>query len=82
MDEPQFTKLERKLDLVLKMLAIDKLHGKKQIAQVAILTDFGLSTGEIASILAMKSSSVHSRYNGTADTMEKTFSEAETGGRE
>ena len=58
MDQPQFEKLDRKMDLVLKMLAIDKLYGKKQIEQVAILTDFGMETGEIASILGIKSSSV------------------------
>ncbi|MGA2435991.1 MAG: hypothetical protein ABSG25_11960 [Bryobacteraceae bacterium] len=58
MDAPQFEKLDRKLDLVLKMLAIDKLYEKKQIEQVAILTDFGMQTDEIASILGIKSSSV------------------------
>jgi hypothetical protein len=58
MNNVQFEKLDRKMDLVLKMLAIDKLYGKKQIEQVAILTELGMETGEIASIIGIKSSSV------------------------
>jgi len=58
MDKNQFEQFGRKLDLILKMLAIDKLHEKKQIEQVAILTDFGMRPSEIASILGIKISSV------------------------
>jgi hypothetical protein len=58
MDPAQFEKLDRKMDLVLKILAMDKLQGKKQIEQVAILTSMGMRVSEIASILGIKSSSV------------------------
>ena len=58
MDQPQFERLDRKMDLVLKMLAIDKLHGKKQVDQVAILTNFGMRPSEIASVLGIKTENV------------------------
>ncbi len=45
------SKVERKLDLVLKLLAIDKLYGKTLIEQVDILSRFGVEAPEIASIL-------------------------------
>ena len=51
MDDKQFEKLGRKLDLVLKMLAIDKLGGKKQVEQVAMLSAFGFRPSEIALVL-------------------------------
>jgi len=54
----QFEILTRKLDLILKLLALDKLHGKKQIEQVAILTDFGMRPSEIAAVLGLETSNV------------------------
>lgn len=54
----QFGILTRKLDLILKLLALDKLHGKKQIEQVAILTDFGMRPSEIATLLGLETSNV------------------------
>ncbi len=58
MDQSQFEMVDRKMDLILKMLAIDKLYGKKQIEQVAILTSLGMRPSEIASVLGIKTSSV------------------------
>lgn len=58
MDQVQFEKLDRKMDLLLKMLAIDKLYGRKQIEQVSILTNLGMRPSEIASVLGIKTSSV------------------------
>ena len=50
--------VERKLDLVLKLLAIDKLYGKSLIEQVEILTRFGIEAPEIASILGTSADNV------------------------
>ena len=47
-------RLERKLDLVLKMLAIDRLYGKTLTEQVDILTQFGINSSDIATILGTK----------------------------
>jgi len=53
-----YGKLERKLDLILKLLALDKLYGKPLIEQVEVLTRFGIEAPEIASILGTKSANV------------------------
>lgn len=50
--------MERKLDLVLKLLAVDKLYGKKQVEQIDILTHFGVKASEIASILGTTTENV------------------------
>jgi transcriptional regulator len=58
MDKDQFEQLNRKLDLVMKMLAVDKLYGKKQIEQVTILNSFGMRPSEIADILGIRTQNV------------------------
>jgi hypothetical protein len=50
--------LESKLDLILKLLAVDKLYGKALVDQVEILTKFGIEAPEIASILGTKPANV------------------------
>lgn len=58
MEKDQFEQLNKKLDLMLKMLALDKLHGLKQIDQVDILTEFGMRPSEIATILGRKTENI------------------------
>jgi hypothetical protein len=60
MEDKQFEELCSKLDLVLKILAIDKLSGKKQVEQVAMLTDFGFRPSEIAVVLGRKTNEITS----------------------
>jgi len=54
MEDKQVERLCAKLDLILKIIAIDKLSGKKQVQQVAMLTDFGFRPSEIAVVLGRK----------------------------
>jgi hypothetical protein len=55
------SKLDRKLDLILKLLAIDKLYGKKLIDQVEILDHFGIEAPEIATILGTSGDNVRAQ---------------------
>ena len=49
--DERYGQLNRKIDLVLKLLALDKLYGKTLIEQVDILTNVGMEAPEIATIL-------------------------------
>jgi hypothetical protein len=60
MEDKQFERLFARLDLILKLLAVDKLSGKKQVEQVALLTDFGFRPSEIAIVLARKPTEITS----------------------
>jgi len=60
MEDKQVERLFAKLDLILKILAIDKLSGKKQVEQVALLTDFGFRPSEIATVLGRKPTEITS----------------------
>ena len=60
MEDKQIERLFARLDLILKLLAIDKLSGKKQVEQVALLTEFGFRPSEIAIVLARKPSEITS----------------------
>lgn len=50
-EKTEFASLERKLDLMLKLLAIDKLSEKTLIEQVELLDRFGFEAPEIALVL-------------------------------
>ena len=65
MEREQFDRLDRKIDLVLKLLAIDKLYGKKLIEQVEILTRFGMRASEIASILGTTTENITAQQSWT-----------------
>jgi hypothetical protein len=54
MDDKQFDHLNNRLDLILKLLALEKLSGKTLTEQVSILTDFGFRPSEIAFVLNHK----------------------------
>jgi hypothetical protein len=60
MEEKQVERLFARLDLILKLLAIDKLSGKKQVEQVGLLTEFGFRPSEIAIVLARKPTEITS----------------------
>jgi hypothetical protein len=49
--DERYGPLDRKIDLMLKLLALDKLYGKTLIEQVDILTNVGMEAPEIATIL-------------------------------
>jgi hypothetical protein len=61
--DEQFNKLDRKIDLIMKLLAIDKLYGKKLIDQVEILTRFGMRPSEIGSILGTTTENIGSQQS-------------------
>lgn len=55
------SRVERKLDLILKMLAIDKPYGKTLIEQVDIMNRFGFEAPEIAAILGTSQENVRAQ---------------------
>jgi len=76
MDKDQFEQLSKKLDLILRMLAVDKLYGKKQIEQVKILSDFGFRTSEIAVVLGKELSTI----TGQLSRLKKGSTKVKQGG--
>lgn len=54
MDDKQFDHVKNRLDLIVKLLALEKLSGKTLTEQVSILTDFGVRPSEIATVLNRK----------------------------
>jgi hypothetical protein len=59
-EDKQFEELKNRLGLILKMLALDKLSGKKVIDQVSLLTEFGFRPSEIAMVLNRKANEITS----------------------
>jgi hypothetical protein len=59
-DEKQFEDLKNRLDLILRLLALDKLSGKKVVDQVSVLTEFGFRPSEIAMVLNRKGKDITS----------------------
>jgi hypothetical protein len=55
------SRLERKFDLMLKLLAIDRLKGMSQIDQVDLLDRYGFQAPEIASVLNITGESVRAQ---------------------
>jgi hypothetical protein len=60
MESKQFEQLKNRLNLILKMLALDKLSDKKIIDQVAVLTEFGFRPSEIATVLSREANDITS----------------------
>jgi DNA-directed RNA polymerase specialized sigma24 family protein len=60
-EKTEFASLERKLDLILKLLAIDKLSEKTLIEQVELLDRFGFEAPEIALILNTSADNVRAQ---------------------
>lgn len=50
MDKEQIAWLDHKLDLILRIMAMEKLQGKTQTEQVKMLTELGLRPSEISSV--------------------------------
>jgi hypothetical protein len=59
-EDKQFEELKNRLGLILKILALDKLSGKKVIDQVSLLTEFGFRPSEIAMVLNRKANEITS----------------------
>jgi Holliday junction resolvasome RuvABC DNA-binding subunit len=60
MDEKQFEDLKNRLDMIVKLLALDKLSGKKVVDQVSALTQLGFRPSEIAIVLNRKAKDITS----------------------
>lgn len=71
-EDKQFEYLKNRLDSIMKMLAIDKLSGKKVGDQVSILTEFGFRPSEIAMILNRKANEITSIQAKMKRRIEKT----------
>ena len=61
--DEKYGQLNRKIDLVLKLLALDKLYGKTLIEQVDILTNVGMEAPEIATILGTTPENVRAQIS-------------------
>lgn len=72
MDKNQFDEFNKKLDLILRMLAVDKLQGKKQVEQVKILSDFGFRPSEIATVLGRELSTITGQLSRLKRAARKT----------
>lgn len=58
MAHQQFDILLRKLDLIVRLLALSRVAGKKQSDQVVLLSEVGFEPKEIAQVLGKDSHSV------------------------
>jgi hypothetical protein len=61
----ELKEINSKMDVLIKLTAIQALGSKKKVESVGILTDLGFTEGEIANLLNTTSGSVHSmrKYN-------------------
>jgi len=60
MDNNQFGQIMNRLDLILRLLALEKLSGKKVTEQISALTGLGFRPSEIALVLNRKAKDITS----------------------
>lgn len=78
MDEQQFKQLSNKLDIIIKLLALNVVEGKDLKNQVSILSSFGFQPKQIADIVGKTPNHIRVILHGLRKERSKSQAEEVT----